>query len=140
MNRGKEIFKLRVKEVGDKAIKEYKYYGIGYDEIVDAYNELGMVCPIMLKRGRSIIESGWGNGYVRIPKDNKYYGKDYDSIPYDVHGGLTFSEVIESNDSFSWPEGHWIGFDTCHFGDNKDRWSKDSVFKETIELFKQTLK
>lgn len=36
--------------------------------------------------------AGWGNGYVLIPQGHFLYGKCYDDIHVDVHGGLTFSE------------------------------------------------
>ena len=29
--------------------------------------------------------------YVELPKDHKYYGKDYVDIPIDCHGGITYS-------------------------------------------------
>lgn len=48
-------------------------------------------------------------GYVVLTKDNKFYGKDYDYIPVQVHGGLTFSDEVD---------GEWlIGFDCAHHGD-----------------------
>ena len=140
MSQVKELFKIRLKEVGDMAIREVKYFGIGYDDIVSSYEELGMECPIMVKRSRlGIFMSGWGNGYVRIPEGHVYYGMDYDEIQYSVHGGVTFSEVIKENDSQNWPKGHWIGFDTAHTGDTEENWSKEQVVKETINLFLQTL-
>lgn len=46
------------------------------------------------------------NGYVKIPEDHPWYGKSYDEIDADVHGGLTYG----SQDG-------WIGFDTLHSGD-----------------------
>lgn len=30
-----------------------------------------------------------------------------------------------------------IGFDTCHWGDNKNNWDEDKVAQETLELAKQ---
>lgn len=59
----------------------------------------------------SSFERGWGNGYVMLPKSHIWYGKDYDDIPINVHGGLTYGE---KNDSDYWV----IGFDTAHAGDN----------------------
>jgi hypothetical protein len=49
-------------------------------------------------------------GYVDLPKGHKYYGKQYDEIPLDVHGGLTYAEGKKNN---VWT----IGFDCAHFGD-----------------------
>ena len=135
-----EGFKMRLESVGDSAIKYIKYFDIDYDELQETYNSLGLKCPIMLKKSPGYISNrGWGNGYVHIPEGHKYYGLHYDEIPYDVHGGLTFSEVIKDSDLHNWPKGHWIGFDTAHYGDNKHKWGKNDVFKETIDLFLQTV-
>jgi hypothetical protein len=48
-------------------------------------------------------------GYVHLPKDHPWYGKDYDDLSVSVHGGLTFSREIE---------GAWvIGYDCSHAQD-----------------------
>ena len=96
----------------------------------------------------SRVAHGWGNGYVFIPKGHKYYGVDYDDIPVDVHGGLTFSESLESIKEYgAWgvilPEGvngdEWvIGFDTCHSGDTMSKWpDEESVLLEAQRLADQ---
>ena len=56
--------------------------------------------------------------YVEIPKNHKYYLKDYDEIDIDVHGGLTYSEnylFISKNEKITncW----FIGWDYAHLGD-----------------------
>jgi len=91
------------------------------------------------------ITTGWGNGYVVLPKGHKYHGKDYDDINVDVHGGLTFSDA--ANELNDWPEiiaedkGGWvIGFDTAHLDDDLNKWpDAESVMKETENLKKQLL-
>ena len=60
-------------------------------------------------------------GYIEIPADHELYGKDYDDIHIDVHGGWTYSGYTHSNypaeaSGNSW----WIGFDCGHLGDAKD--------------------
>lgn len=45
---------------------------------------------------RGVIDFGWGNGYVLIPEDSPLHGKDYNDIDVDVHGGLTFSELVDA--------------------------------------------
>ena len=58
-------------------------------------------------------------GYVGVPKDHPLFGKDYDDVDANVHGGLTFSSgetgkyPVESNL-------HWFGFDCSHYMDAKD--------------------
>lgn len=60
---------------------------------------------------RMMYMGGQLNGYIRIPKAHKYYGKGYDDIPIECHGGLTFAGDLES-------DGDWyIGFDTAHYQD-----------------------
>lgn len=46
-------------------------------------------------------------GYVRLPEDHPWRHMPGESIPVDVHGGVTYG-----------PDGDgWIGFDTMHAGD-----------------------
>ena len=90
---------------------------------------------------------GWGNGYVVIAdKNHPDYGKDYMTLHYDVHGGITFGEVMDRKRYFEFfgeelPEGidevYVIGFDTAHWGDNEITWNKDAVIDETIWLASQ---
>jgi hypothetical protein len=47
-------------------------------------------------------------GYVTVPKDHPHYGKGYDDVDVDVHGGLTYAE-----------EGTF-GFDCAHWNDARD--------------------
>lgn len=56
------------------------------------------------------------NGYVKIPEDHPWHGKDYDDIDVEVHGGLTFASY------------GWIGFDCLHCG---DYWPGQRRFRES---------
>lgn len=89
----------------------------------------------------SLVHCGWGNGYVLIPEGHELHGVDYNEIDVDVHGGLTFSELVTEEMAERWgifsPEdiGMWcIGFDTAHYGDTKENWSKEAVQKEAEML------
>ena len=100
-----------------------------------------------------IIETTWisyrwhwfGNGYVVLPVGHKYNGKDYDQIPVDVHGWLTFWTKVKDLKWDKWtefiagcdPEDYIIGFDTCHCDDTEERWTKEAVEKETARLAAQ---
>ena len=91
-----------------------------------------------------IIKRGWGNGYVAVPPSHVLYKKDYTRVFYlledteyeiDIHGGLTYSDF---GDGINAPKNWWVfGFDTSHFGDNMQRWSKEDVEEETKRLFHQ---
>lgn len=76
------------------------------------------------------MDFGWGNGYVDLPKDHPMWGKHYDDIPVEVHGGLTYSEKT--------PDGMWrVGFDTAHLGDTFKKWPRSKVEEEANRLAKQ---
>ena len=132
-----EKLKKLITEKGDGALLYLKYLNASFDDVNQAYNELGLSAPIALLRSQSsqYMTTGWGNGYVRIPEGHEYYDKNYDEIDVSVHGGLTFSEHITSDGVL--PKGFWVGFDTAHYGDDSTYWTKDRVFEETINLFSQ---
>jgi len=84
------------------------------------------------KREIEILDKGTYNGmeyvivsygvhpcaYVKLPKDSKYYGKDYydcDVVDNVVHGGLTFSGSLK-HIGFDDTE-FWYGWDYSHCGD-----------------------
>jgi len=51
------------------------------------------------------------NGYVAIPKGHEMWGKGYDDIPVEVHGGLTYASEDEKTDEWV------VGFDCNHYND-----------------------
>lgn len=55
------------------------------------------------------------NVYLGIPSVHPLAGHDYDDLPIDCHGGLTFA--AEGDDTFL-PKGfYWYGYDYAHAGD-----------------------
>lgn len=93
---------------------------------------------------RDRIDFGWGNGYVILPKGHHLHGKSYNEIDVDIHGGLTFSELVNEDvvEVFGLDSKHigsWmIGFDTCHFNDTLEKWTKEKVQAEA-DLLKQRI-
>jgi len=90
------------------------------------------------------METGWGTGYVIIPKEHKLHGVHYDDIHVDIHGGLTFASMVQKDmlNSFSQLTeediGGWmVGFDTAHYMDNKYTCPKEFVIQETNRLKEQ---
>lgn len=90
-----------------------------------------------------LIETGYGNGYVVIPKGHPTHGIDYDDIAVEVHGGLTFSALA---DGLAWPEikdidkGGWVvGFDTAHLGDSLVRWPDEKSVMVEVDSLKRQL-
>ena len=58
---------------------------------------------------RRVPRSGHLCGYVHLTPDNDYYGYEYDDIPVNCHGGLTYASEHDNE---------WvIGFDCAHLGD-----------------------
>lgn len=93
---------------------------------------------------RDLIDFGWGNGYVLIPEGHPLHGKHYDDIDVDVHGGLTFSELVDDELIEKWDKlteadkGMWmIGFDTAHYRDNLHTCPKEYVEAEAERLLEQ---
>lgn len=81
------------------------------------------------------------NGYVVIHRSHPYFGLDYDDVPIDAHGGITFT--LSAKELKNWPElkdafkteDYWVfGFDTLHSGDSKAKWPKEAIEKETAEF------
>ena len=67
----------------------------------------------------AVLHNGMGYrcGYVAVPKDHPWFGKDYDDIGDDgpgVHGGLTYADA--DSDGALW----WLGFDCAHSDDAAD--------------------
>lgn len=80
------------------------------------------------------VIAGWGNGYIGLPPEHPWYGKPYDDIPADVHGGLTYSRNYKPKEE---PDGYWwIGFDTGHLDDNEFN-CPESYVDAQIESLKQ---
>ena len=63
---------------------------------------------------------GYRCGYVRVDKGHAWFGKDYDDVPAEIHGGLTFAEPDQPCGKGGADDGWWVGFDCAHGGDNPD--------------------
>lgn len=82
---------------------------------------------------------GWGCGYVVLPQGHPYHGKTWEELPFDVHGGITFSQFAPDwAEDFDFNEDEWvIGFDTAHYGDTMETCPKEYVVEQTEYLRKQ---
>jgi hypothetical protein len=72
--------------------------------------------------------------YIKLPDKHKWVKKNYDDIPLDCHGGLTFKATVTGKENHwqGFTKGTWIGWDYGHVGDFTDygfAFSNDSVFK-----------
>lgn len=76
------------------------------------------------------IKHGYANGYVGVREGHPWYGKDYDKIDCDIHGGLTFAGRLSGKEPKIW----WLGFDVCHWGDTLETCPKEYVESEIDKL------
>jgi hypothetical protein len=54
-------------------------------------------------------------GYVGVPADHPWFGKGYDDVDAEVHGGLTYAEPCQGDVCHPGNEPrHWLGFDCTH--------------------------
>ena len=84
--------------------------------------------------------------YIKIPKNNKFYGKEAIGIDINVHGGITYtSEGLYINNGKE-VEGWYIGWDYADLGDylgwedkyvkglaKGKKWTTDEIFAEVRE-------
>lgn len=83
--------------------------------------------------------------YIRIPESHIVYGKHYDDIEINVHGGLTYSKdhlYVENEQRI---EGWFIGWDYGHCGDyagyyermgivsDEKKWTTEEIKREVTE-------
>lgn len=94
-------------------------------------------------------DCGYANGYVAIPPEHPLHGRGYDDFYVDIHGGLTYAAsaaIVKThfNPNFlelcfldDIPDDYWVfGFDTMHYLDTLDYWSRENVIKEVDKLEK----
>lgn len=83
------------------------------------------------------ISHGHSNGYIGVPPEHPWYGKDYYSIGCSVHGGLTYGGDHLPKQK---PDGNWyFGFDTTHLDDNKHEQDLTYCQREVSNLRAQAL-
>lgn len=87
--------------------------------------------------------------YIELTKEHKYYGKDYDDIPIECHGGLTYSSnkgIIFPKNNENHREGFWIGWDYAHCDDymiwygghyGTKKWTTEEIFEEVKNVIYQ---
>lgn len=46
--------------------------------------------------------------YIELPQNHPYYGRDYNDVPIDCHGGLTYSGPLNGDGKY------WIGWDCMY--------------------------
>jgi hypothetical protein len=93
----------------------------------------GLKCKVIL------TEMGHRCGYVGVSKNSPAYGRSYDDIPAQVHGGLTYAAAGTDNLFY-------LGFDCAHYDDwskyhqTGHKWTLEEVVAETEQLAEQLAK
>ena len=90
---------------------DYKYF---YDKLISEpmfceFKHKGLICRI-------VKHNSFNCGYVGVPTEHKCYQYGYDNIDANAHGGLTFSDFFEHEES-NYNEHYYIGFDCAHYND-----------------------
>ena len=86
----------------------------------------------IMYEGHSMKVKDYGThycGYVKLVESDRYFNVNYNDIPIQCHGGLTYGEV-ENN-------GYWIGFDCMHANDTKEIQNVQFVVNECISIIHQ---
>jgi len=68
---------------------------------LDTWEHAGLACMVKAS------PLGALNGYVKLSPTHPDFGREYDDIDVEVHGGLTYG----------CDKAGWVGFDTLHAGD-----------------------
>lgn len=71
------------------------------------------------------------NGYVGVPKKHPAYKKWYDVVKVDAPGGLTYCGLWKE-----YPKHFFLGFDHAHSWDEGKIITKEMVWEEVLQLFK----
>lgn len=80
------------------------------------------------------MSGGFLNGYVAIPGDHPYWGKIYEDLNIECHGGLTFGKCSDR---------HWIGFDCAHSFDyvpSMEHLKKTAAFMQDVRDNEEKIK
>ena len=82
-------------------------------------------------------------GYVEVPINHPLAGFDYEDLPIECHGGLTFSE--KGDGKYFSEEYWWYGWDYAHWGDYisgtsseyDKKWTTQEIFEEAKYVVSQ---
>lgn len=86
--------------------------------------------------------------YVEIPRESFLFGKGYNQIDIEVHGGLTFADSsLIGNKNNSW----FIGWDYAHctdymgydidfeFNRSAKKWTTEEIFEDVVSVIEQLI-
>lgn len=86
--------------------------------------------------------------YVEIPRESFLFGKGYQKIDIEVHGGLTFADsslIGNKNDSWfiGWDYAHctdYTGYDIdFEFNRSAKKWTTEEIFEDVVSVIEQLI-
>ena len=102
---------------------------ISTEEMTKKMKELGKGILSLSK----LLERGQFNGYVGVSESHPYFGKGYDDVDIEIHGGLTYAREEYIDETRYWV----FGWDTSHYGDTPEIWTRKSCLEENDKLVTQ---
>ena len=97
-------------------IQDFEYKGFQCTIVQFSRETLKPSHTLFMDMIDSSLTQNWWLGYVIIPKNHKYHGEQYNDIPINCHGGLTYANTLHWEESKN--KGKFaIGFDFNHFDD-----------------------
>lgn len=101
----------------------------------ESYRGYDVIVKLLWNIGNFTMQNRWFCGYVRLPEDHKFYGKDVNELEnlLTVHGGVTFAGALGGMDGF------YVGFDCAHLGDTPDEEDEAYTLCECKRLVDQLI-
>jgi len=88
--------------------------------------------------------------YVELPHESQYFGAEYDDVPVECHGGLTYGRNYLHTVATEDEGRYFIGWDYAHYGDYvgynelfhlgfgfETRYMTEDIIKECIDVIRQ---
>lgn len=88
--------------------------------------------------------------YVELPKESPYFGAEYDDVPVECHGGLTYGRPYLHTVATEDEGRYFVGWDYAHYMDYvgyserfnfntrfERRYTTDDCVKDCIDVIKQ---
>lgn len=89
------------------------------------------------------------NGYAGVKESHPYFGKSYEKVNIDCHGGLTYSHMGDDQYGLS-SDYYWFGWDYAHYRDKtfydlkehrvlsgEHGWTPSEILAEGLEVIEQ---
>ena len=121
-------------------------YKTEFDETYKGYRMVGrLIDPFPTERQSKVAETlklqlKWRCGYVALPAGHEWYGKDFNDIPIECHGKLSFSSENNDLDEGRFDDDknmYWIGFDCMHAYDTLETCTTQFVREECQRIINQ---